>query len=322
MSLPEQVAAIQDGIVPDGDHLVTLTEVAVVPRKAGGWWGRLLSETSGGRQLREMRRLGADPDDAFMLDQAANRKWVEWGQRMGVNETDARGVFNALHQLQGHRFTARVTKTAHSTTVQHRAFEDVVFATGGQALTTEGEIVTNVAQDQYNRLLEGLNATRLALSVVCQACHELSRDKSWTELGYESLAEFLASPEITLTRTSFFRMAQIWELYVLDGGVDPRQLSVASPSKFAIPMRAIGANEVTAAEAFADVETLGARDLREKYELPKDEESPRGDLIDRLLDDDVIDAAIACFEGTTASGREQWAVTLTEVRDFIKASNA
>ena len=39
MSLPEQVAAIEDGLVPDGDHLVTLTEVAVVPRKAGGWWG-------------------------------------------------------------------------------------------------------------------------------------------------------------------------------------------------------------------------------------------------------------------------------------------
>ena len=87
-------------------------------------------------------------------------------------------------------------------------------------------------------------------------------------------------------------------------------------------MRALGANEVTAAEAFADVETLGARDLREKYELPKDEESPRGDLIDRLLDDDVIHAAIACFEGTTATGREQWRVTMTEIRDYIKASNA
>jgi len=321
MSLPEQVAAIQDGIVPDGDHLVTLIEIAVVPRKAGGWWGRFMSETSGGRQLREMRRLGADPDDAFVLDQAANRKWVEWGQRMGVNETDARGVFNALHQLQGHRFTARVTKTAHSTTTQHRAFEDVVFATGGQALTTEGELVTNVAQDQYNRLLEGLSAARLALSAVAQACHELSRDKSWTDLGYESLAEFLASPEITLTRTQFFSMAQIWERYVLDGGVDPRDLAVAHPSKLAIPLRALGANEVSVAEALADVKTLGARDLREKYELPR-EESQRLDSLDRLLDDDVIDAAIACYEGTTATGREQWHVTMTEIRDYIKASNA
>jgi hypothetical protein len=321
MSLPEQVAAIEDGLVPDGDHLVTLTEVAVVPRKAGGWWGRFMSETSGGRQLREMRRLGADPDDAFVLDQAANRKWVEWGQRMGVNETDARGVFNALHQLQGHRFTARVTKTAHSTTTQHRAFEDVVFATGGQALTVEGELVTNVAQDQYNRLLEGLGTARMALSAVAQACHELSRDKSWIDLGYESLAEFLASPEITLTRTQFFSMAQVWERYVLDGGVDPRDLAVAHPSKLAIPLRALGANEVTVAEALADVATLGARDLREKYELPR-EESQRLDSLDRLLDDDVIDAAIACYEGTTATGREQWRVTLTEIRDYIKASNA
>ena len=319
MSLPEQVAAIQDGIVPDGDHLVTLVEVAVVPRKAGGWWGRFMSETSGGRQLREMRRLGADEKDAFILDQTANRKWVEWGQRMGVNETDARGVVDALHQLQGHRFTARVTKTAHSTTTQHRAFEDVVFATGGEALTTEGELVTNVAQDQYDRLLEGLSASRLALSAVAQACHDISRDKSWTDLGYESLAEFLASPEITLTRSSFFRMAQIWELYVLDGGISPLSLAVASPSKFAIPMRAIGANEVTVEEALADVETLGARDLREKYELPRDE-SIRIDLLDRLLDDDVIEAAIACFEGTTAVERERWRVTLAEIRDYVNAS--
>jgi hypothetical protein len=116
-------------------------------------------------------------------------------------------------------------------------------------------------------------------------------------------------------------MARIWELYVLDGGVDPRQLAVASPSKFAIPMRALGASEVTVAEALADVETLGARDLREKYELPK-EESIRIDPLDRLLDDDVIDAAIACYEGTTATGREQWTVTMTEIRDYIKASNA
>jgi len=321
MSIPQQIEAINDGLVPDGDHLVTLTEVAVIPRKAGGWWGRFMSETSGGRQLREMRRLGVDEKDAFNLDQGANRKWVEWGQRMGVNESDARGVFNALHQLQGHRFTARVTKTAHSTTVQHRAFEDVVFATGGQALTVEGELVTNVAQDQYNRLLEGLNATRLALSAVAQACHDISRDKSWTDLGYESLSEFLASPEITLTRSNFFTMAQIWELYVLDGGVDPQQLAVAHPSKLAIPLRAIGANEVTVAEAIADVETLGARDLREKYQLTV-EKSERSDCLDRLLDDDVINAAIACYEGTTATGREQWRVTLTEIRDYIKASNA
>jgi hypothetical protein len=321
MSIPQQIEAINDGLVPDGDHLVTLTEVAVIPRKAGGWWGRFMSETSGGRQLREMRRLGVDENDAFILDQGANRKWVEWGQRMGVNESDARGVFNALHQLQGHRFTARVTKTAHSTTVQHRAFEDVVFATGGQALTVDGELVTNVAQDQYNRLLEGLNATRLALSAVAQACHDISRDKSWTDLGYESLSEFLASPEITLTRSNFFTMAQIWELYVLDGGVDPQQLAVAHPSKLAIPLRAIGANEVTVAEAIADVETLGARDLREKYQLTV-EKSERSDSLDRLLDDDVIDAAIACYEGTTATGREQWRVTLTEIRDYIKASNA
>jgi len=205
--------------------------------------------------------------------------------------------------------------------VQHRAFEDVVFATGGQALTVEGELVTNVAQDQYNRLLEGLNATRLALSAVAQACHDISRDKSWTDLGYESLSEFLASPEITLTRSNFFTMAQIWELYVLDGGVDPQQLAVAHPSKLAIPLRAIGANEVTVAEAIADVETLGARDLREKYQLTV-EKSERSDCLDRLLDDDVINAAIACYEGTTATGREQWRVTLTEIRDYIKASNA
>jgi hypothetical protein len=78
---------------------------------------------------------------------------------------------------------------------------------------------------------------------------------------------------------------------------------------------------VSVEEALADVETLGARDLREKYELPK-EESQRCDPLDRLLDDDVINAAIACYEGTTATGREQWRVTLTEIRDYIKASNA
>lgn len=193
-----------------------------------------------------------------------------------------------------------------------------MLATGHGKLTVDGELVTNVAQHQYEQLISGLDATRLALSAVAQACHEISRDKSWLDLGYESLAEFLASPEITLTRTQFFTMAQVWERYVLDGGVDPQALAVAHPSKLAIPLRALGANEVTVAEAIADVETLGARDLREKYELPR-EKSERLDLLDRLLDDDVIDAAIACFEETTAVERERWRVTLAEIRDYVNA---
>ena len=94
-----------------------------------------------------------------------------------------------------------------------------------------------------------------------------------------------------MSRTEFFRYASIHERYVIDGGADPARLSVAGPSKLEIPLKALAAGEVSIEEALGDVESLGRKDLRDKYRDEAEEESRQRDcprcagIPDEVLDE-------------------------------------
>jgi hypothetical protein len=82
------------------------------------------------------------------------------------------------------------------------------------------------------------------------------------------------------------------------------------------------AGEVTVSEALEDVEALGLRDLREKYQGEKDEKSGRPDKLARLTDDDTLASAIEAWN--TARSRdlpvyEAMRTALAAVKDFLGA---
>lgn len=95
--------------------------------------------------------------------------------------------------------------------------------------------------------------------------YRLSEEHHWVHLGYETLNEWLAQPEIGLSRSSFFRLVQAWRDLVQVKKVAPTRLSRIEPSKVQEVLPAIMAGDVYAEDALADAEALGFRDLREKY---------------------------------------------------------
>lgn len=124
------------------------------------------------------------------------------------------------------------------------------------------------AQGAHEQLLTGLGHAHRGLALAAEACFQLRRDEGWVALGYDSIGLYLASPEVAMSRSQFYSLADIWEYYVQEGGLDERRL--CAPSKLEVPLPALKAGEVTAEEAASDAEALGLRDLRVKYRGEKD----------------------------------------------------
>jgi hypothetical protein len=289
--LAKQLAAAQMGALPDGEHLTTLVEVAVVPRKKGGHWLRLISKTSADAYARELRRLSDDEQYPFNLTDGQRRGMIEFAERFGILERDPEAIVRALEGMVGQAVSVEITKNQHRTLAKHSSPSQARIRTQAGTVTVHGEVEVRArtAHASYEKLMDGLNASRLALAVVAEACYELSRENAYRDLGYESLAEFLA--QVDLSRSEFFNFASIYERYVLEGGADPTRLQVAGPSKLAIPLPALRDGEVDVDEALADCEELGRKDLRIKYRGESElQESGRPDCSRCAgIPDEVID---------------------------------
>jgi hypothetical protein len=68
-----------------------------------------------------------------------------------------------------------------------------------------------------------------------------------------------------MTMGTYRRYVRTWRKLVVEKQVDPARLRQLEQSKVAIVVDKIAKNEVLVDDAFADVESLGAGDLREKY---------------------------------------------------------
>ena len=98
--------------------------------------------------------------------------------------------------------------------------------------------------------------------------YEFREQRGWTLLGYGTLNEFLAQPEIGISSRWFFRLAQMWRDLVEVKQVSAPTLRDLEPSKVQEVMPAIMSGTVKPDDALADAKALGFRDLREKYRLP------------------------------------------------------
>jgi hypothetical protein len=256
MSIEEfqsKLAAAGKGALPDGEYLVTVIEVKTYD--SGKF--QVFAKTDGGRTVRKMYTAKQDPEPWIaLLDQRVKAK--------------------VFRDPQGHQRT------------HFSPCDGTVAAFGGKRLTVEGEVVEAPAQGsrrevgqpaaspssidpgalafhRHQQLLQGLATTRLGLADIAEACHEIQAGKLWQQLGYDKLADYLADPDITLTRREFFRAAAIHEAYVLGAGVDADVLELAPASKWEAALPGASDPSVPADEVVVDVQTLGIQDLRVKY---------------------------------------------------------
>ena len=115
------------------------------------------------------------------------------------------------------------------------------------------------------RIKRAMSDGRQALWDLADALYEFDEARGWLALGYEKLSDWLADPEVTMTMGTYRRYVRTWRKLVIEKQVEPDRLRQLEQSKVAIVVDKIANNEVLVDDAFADVESLGAGDLREKY---------------------------------------------------------
>jgi len=110
-----------------------------------------------------------------------------------------------------------------------------------------------------------LGAGRSALWMMAEALYAFDEESGWTALGYETRAEWLADPEISMTSSTYSRLTRSWRSLVVNRGVDAGRLGTLDLSKVDIVLPAIESGRVSMEDGLEDAGARGARDLREKY---------------------------------------------------------
>jgi hypothetical protein len=115
------------------------------------------------------------------------------------------------------------------------------------------------------RIKEQIARGREALWDLSESMYQFNAQSGWTALGHEDAAEWLAQPEIGMTKSMFYRLVRRHKELVLMRHVPLETLVQCDPFKLDLVLPYVEENQVTLTDALTDVVSLGARDLREKY---------------------------------------------------------
>jgi hypothetical protein len=133
------------------------------------------------------------------------------------------------------------------------------------------------AQEAASQIKAALASGRKALWELAEALYAFDEMKGWQQLDYATLSDWLADTEGTITRSTYYRLVRTWRKVVVELEVDADRVSLLDQSKVAIVADKIGGEETTVDDALADVEALGAQDLREKYKPSRPKPTPAGE---------------------------------------------
>ena len=114
-------------------------------------------------------------------------------------------------------------------------------------------------------IVQDLTEGRTAMWRLAQHCYEFNQEEGWSALGYESQNEWLAQPEIGMSRAQYMRLVRMYRELVVFRQIPEETLAGLDHSKLGIVMPVIEANAKPLDEILDDVRTMGARDLRETY---------------------------------------------------------
>lgn len=133
-----------------------------------------------------------------------------------------------------------------------------------QSVTIE-ERRAKKARRVEEKIVAGCAAIRTAWVVLAGYLHEFQAEGMWTDLGYDSFEEWLASPDISLGRSHVYTLIEIHRELVLEREVDPEELAECDVSKVGQVLPAIRRESIDVDEALADARELSRSDLRERY---------------------------------------------------------
>lgn len=95
--------------------------------------------------------------------------------------------------------------------------------------------------------------------------YDFNTSRLWVTLGYESLDHWLATPDVELSRRTYYNLIEAHRELVVERGVDPSLLGSVDVTKVAEVLPAVRRGHVSVDIALADCEVLTRNDLRDKY---------------------------------------------------------
>lgn len=102
--------------------------------------------------------------------------------------------------------------------------------------------------------------------------YEFRELQGWSLLGYETLHEWLAQPELGLKRAEFDTRTRMWRDLVVVKEVPPKALADVEPSRALEVLPAVMKGDVDVKQAIADARSLSVSDVREKYRTDRIED--------------------------------------------------
>jgi hypothetical protein len=132
-----------------------------------------------------------------------------------------------------------------------------------QEVTTQDQAKAAYALQQ--EIVQAQGVSRLALWTLAEKLYQFEQMRGWLLLGCETLSEWLADSDVTLTSGTFYRLARTWQRLAIERKIKPERLRQLEQSKVAVVTGSIVEGTVPIKEALSDAEVLGIRDLRAKY---------------------------------------------------------
>jgi hypothetical protein len=111
----------------------------------------------------------------------------------------------------------------------------------------------------------GMRAGREALWEVARNLHAFDEAHGWTAIGYDRLGDWLADPDVSLTRSTYYRLTATWRELVVLRRVDETRLLALDASKVDVVLPSVKAGKTSLDDALEDVQSLGMKDLRARY---------------------------------------------------------
>lgn len=116
---------------------------------------------------------------------------------------------------------------------------------------------------------DAIGRGRAAMWELAKSLYEFNEEHGWTALNYETQGEWLAQPEIGMSKRQYHRLVRIWKEATITWSIPEADVLEIEPSKFEIVLPAIESNKATVVEALEDARSMGVRDLRETYIGPQ-----------------------------------------------------
>lgn len=129
----------------------------------------------------------------------------------------------------------------------------------------------NSIEDKAERAFElekevvtGSLSARRAWIQMAAALHAIQSERLYELLGFERFTEWIATPEIALSRSQAYALSAVYQTFVVEHGIPVDDLSYIEPTKLAETLPAVRSG-ASVGEALADATVLSKSDLRAKY---------------------------------------------------------